>query len=84
MSGCALLGSVFRNSRSLSFVGPVFVTFEEAPSDLMQNVRSFGWDLEGLVAERKIAVVDAPGSRPVDRDALASAAGACEPREFAR
>jgi circadian clock protein KaiC len=37
----------------------VFVTFEEAPSDLMQNVRSFGWDLEGLLAEKKIAVVDA-------------------------
>lgn len=37
----------------------VFVTFEEAPEDLMQNVRSFGWDLEGLLAEKKIAVVDA-------------------------
>lgn len=37
----------------------VFVTFEEAPADLMQNVRSFGWDLEGLVANKKIAVVDA-------------------------
>ncbi|MCB9832246.1 MAG: circadian clock protein KaiC [Planctomycetes bacterium] len=36
----------------------VFVTFEEAPSDLMHNVSSFGWDLEGLVAERGIAVVD--------------------------
>lgn len=37
----------------------VFVTFEEAPRDLMQNVRSFGWDLEGLVADKRIAVVDA-------------------------
>lgn len=37
----------------------VFVTFEEAPSDLMQNVRSFGWDLEGLLSDKKIAVVDA-------------------------
>jgi len=46
----------------------VFVTFEEAPVDLMQNVRSFGWDLEGLVAGKKIAVVDAtpdPGSETV-------------------
>jgi len=45
-----------------------FVTFEEPPSDLMGNVRSFGWDLEGLVASRKIAVVDAtpdPGSELV-------------------
>lgn len=46
----------------------VFVTFEESPADLMQNVRSFGWDLEGLVAEKKIAVVDAtpdPGTETV-------------------
>lgn len=37
----------------------VFVTFEEAPSDLMNNVKSFGWDLEALVAAKRIAVVDA-------------------------
>ena len=46
----------------------VFVTFEEAPSDLMQNVRSFGWDLEGLVANKRIAVVDAtpePGEETI-------------------
>jgi circadian clock protein KaiC len=36
----------------------VFVTFEEAPADLMENVRSFGWDLEGLVESKRIAVVD--------------------------
>jgi circadian clock protein KaiC len=46
----------------------VFVTFEEAPADLMQNVRSFGWDLEGLLASKKIAVVDAtpePGEETI-------------------
>ncbi len=56
----------------------VFVTFEEAPTDLMQNVRSFGWDLEGLLEARKIAVVDAtpePGEEtltagPYDLSAL--------------
>lgn len=36
----------------------VFVTFEEAPADLMENVRSFGWDLEGLREAKKLAVVD--------------------------
>jgi circadian clock protein KaiC len=36
----------------------VFVTFEEAPADLMENVRSFGWDLEGLLESKHIAVVD--------------------------
>jgi circadian clock protein KaiC len=56
----------------------VFVTFEEAPSDLMQNVRSFGWDLEGLLKTKRIAVVDAtpePGEEivttgPYDLSAL--------------
>ncbi len=46
----------------------VFVTFEEAPIDLMQNVRSFGWDLEGLLATKRIAVVDAtpePGEETI-------------------
>jgi circadian clock protein KaiC len=56
----------------------VFVTFEEAPADLMQNVRSFGWDLEGLLTNKQIAVVDAtpePGEEtmaagPYDLSAL--------------
>jgi circadian clock protein KaiC len=58
--------------------GGVFVTFEEAPDDLMLNVRSFGWDLEGLVQGKQIAVVDAtpePGQEvitagPYDLSAL--------------
>jgi hypothetical protein len=59
----------------------VFVTFEEAPADLMQNVRSFGWDLEGLVKPKQIAVVDAtpePGEDTHGRRALrpVGAAGA--------
>ena len=37
----------------------VFVTFEETPDDLMRNVSSFGWDLQALVRDHRIAVVDA-------------------------
>lgn len=47
----------------------VMVTFEETPSDLMQNVQSFGWNLEQLVAERKLAIVDAtpdPGKEVIE------------------
>ncbi len=39
--------------------GGVFVTFEESPEDIMRNMLSFGWDLGGLVVERKLAFVDA-------------------------
>jgi circadian clock protein KaiC len=34
----------------------VFIAFEETPEELAQNVRSLGFDLEKLVADKKIAV----------------------------
>jgi circadian clock protein KaiC len=46
----------------------VFVTFEEQPQDLIANVRSFGWDFEALIAQKRIAVVDAtaePGAEVI-------------------
>jgi circadian clock protein KaiC len=37
----------------------VFVTFEEAPRDIRQNMRSFGWDLEAWERDGSLAMVDA-------------------------
>jgi len=37
----------------------VFVTFEESPSDIRQNMRSFGWDLDEWERDGKLAFVDA-------------------------
>lgn len=37
----------------------VFVTFEESASDIRQNMRSFGWDLEKWEREGRLAFVDA-------------------------
>jgi circadian clock protein KaiC len=37
----------------------VFVTFEEAPRDIRQNMRSFGWDLEAWERDGTLAMVDA-------------------------
>ncbi|MGI8781008.1 MAG: circadian clock protein KaiC [Solirubrobacteraceae bacterium] len=37
----------------------VLVTFAERPADLIANSESFGWDLGGLVRERRLAIVDA-------------------------
>ena len=34
----------------------VIMTFEERPSELAQNVRSLGFDLDGLIADRKLAI----------------------------
>ena len=34
----------------------VFMSFEESAEELVQNVASLGWDLEALIAEKKIAI----------------------------
>lgn len=44
----------------------VMVTFEESPEDVMANVANFGWDIQGLVDEGKIAIVDASPSLDED------------------
>ena len=36
----------------------VFVTFEESPEELMQNLSAFGWDVEGWQRDGKWAFVD--------------------------
>ena len=37
----------------------VFVTFEETPGDIAQNVKSLGWDLKKLERQGNLAFVDA-------------------------
>lgn len=37
----------------------VFVTFEESPTDLIENAQSFGWNLQQLVDEGKLFILDA-------------------------
>ncbi|MBZ8182562.1 MAG: circadian clock protein KaiC [Oscillatoria sp. PMC 1051.18] len=37
----------------------VFVTFEESPSDIIQNAHSFGWELQELINEGKLFILDA-------------------------
>ena len=34
----------------------VFMSFEESPKDLTQNVRSLGFDLDGLIAQKKLRI----------------------------
>jgi circadian clock protein KaiC len=36
----------------------VYVTFEEHPSDIIKNVRNFGWDFDILIREKKFVFVD--------------------------
>ncbi len=37
----------------------IFLTFEERPKDVFQNLRSFGWDYEKYIDEGLISIIDA-------------------------
>lgn len=69
-SGKTVLALQFLWSGIKEFNQPgVMVTFEETPADLIQNVRSFGWDFEQLIADDQLAAVDAtpePGSEVIE------------------
>lgn len=49
--------------------GGVIITFEEHPREMTQNVASLGWDLDGMVADDRVAFVDAspePGEEQIE------------------
>jgi circadian clock protein KaiC len=56
-SGKTLLGLEFlvRGAREFGEPG-VFVAFEESAEDLAKNVSSLGWDLPGLIAQKKLSI----------------------------
>ncbi len=37
----------------------LFITFEESPSDIIENAHSFGWDLQQLIDDGKLFILDA-------------------------
>ena len=43
----------------------VYVTFEENKKDIIKNVKSFGWNYASLIAQKKLAFVDASALRDV-------------------
>jgi circadian clock protein KaiC len=58
-AGCGktLMAMEFIVRGAMEFQEPgVFMSFEEAPAELAQNVRSLGFDLEALVADRRLAL----------------------------
>lgn len=56
-SGKTLIGLNFLVYGAISYSEPgVFVSFEETPEELIQNVRSLGWDLKQLIAEKNFLI----------------------------
>jgi circadian clock protein KaiC len=68
-SGKTVLGVQFlvAGVRELGENG-VMVTFEETPADIAANVANFGWDLDQMVSDGRLAFVDATPS--IDEDMI--------------
>jgi circadian clock protein KaiC len=58
-AGKTVFGLQFLVSGARRGEGGVLVTFAERPQDLVANVKSFRWDLDRLVRERRLALIDA-------------------------
>jgi circadian clock protein KaiC len=59
-TGKTLLAIQFLYYGIIHFDEPaVFVTFEESPTDIIQNALSFGWDLQQKMDSRKLFILDA-------------------------
>src|SRR4030042_4064641 len=43
----------------------VYVAFEESKRDIIKNVKSFGWNYDSLIAQKKLAFVDAGALKEV-------------------
>jgi circadian clock protein KaiC len=57
-SGKTILATQFLANGIVAGEGGVFVTFEESPRDICQNVASMGWDIERWERENRWAFVD--------------------------
>lgn len=58
-SGKTIFATQFLAAGARNGEAGVFVTFEEHPSRITADVRSFGWDLEGLQKNETLCFVDA-------------------------
>src|SRR5687767_12281053 len=58
-SGKTVLAMQFLASGIAAGENGVFVTFEESAGDIRKNMRGFGWDLESMERDGKLAFVDA-------------------------
>src|SRR5947208_15790311 len=58
-SGKTVFAVQFRAAGIAAGEHGVFVTFEEPPRDIRQNMRGFGWDLEQWEKDGTFALVDA-------------------------
>jgi KaiC/GvpD/RAD55 family RecA-like ATPase len=58
-SGKTILAIQFLRAGAIAGERSIYITFDERPEQVKENVSSFGWDLDKLEAEGKILFVDA-------------------------
>ncbi|MHA1145122.1 MAG: ATPase domain-containing protein [Candidatus Helarchaeota archaeon] len=63
-TGKTILCTQFLYNGAKNFNEPgIMVTLEEMPNELRSEAKNFGWDLEELEAEKKLAIIDAASSK---------------------
>jgi len=65
-SGKTIFGIQFLYNGAMEYGEPgLYVSLDESPTHLKQDVASFGWDIEGLERQKKLAIVDASPIRAI-------------------
>ena len=74
-SGKTILTIQFLRAGALNGERSIYVTFDERPEQVKENMATFGWDLDRLEAEGKIMFVDATPFRKVKTAATSGREG---------
>jgi len=74
-SGKTILTIQFLRAGALNGERSIYVTFDERPEQVKENMAAFGWDLDRLEAEGKIMFVDATPFRKVKTAATSEREG---------
>jgi len=65
-SGKTIFGIQFLHCGAVEYGEPgLYVSLDESPIHLRQDVASFGWDIEGLERQKKLVVIDASPIRAI-------------------
>jgi KaiC/GvpD/RAD55 family RecA-like ATPase len=74
-SGKTILALQFLQAGAVTGERSIYITFDEKPEQVKENVSEFGWDVDRLESEGKILFVDATPFRRMEGSSAASSEG---------
>jgi KaiC/GvpD/RAD55 family RecA-like ATPase len=74
-SGKTILALQFLQAGAVTGERSIYITFDEKPEQVKENVSEFGWDLDRLESEGKILFVDATPFRRMEGNSAANSEG---------